>query len=159
IREDKITEARSLGIKIADLRRYLYIDAASNQEGGTGLSFAVKLKGNSSWFTSDQGINYNKIDRSGYFRTTIRVPAGTSLDKIERIAVRCDLLNNPKSQEEMSKTSDSTCDLKSVNKAFLLDQNFQPEPPMHFNLSGLRLQYGEMIELSKSRKVWRSLER
>src|SRR5262249_6104319 len=99
------------------------------------------------WYTSDLGINYNKIDRSGHFRTTIRLPAGISLEKIERFAVRCDVLNNPKSSEEMSRTSASACDLRSVNKAFLLDQNFRPEPPMHFRFSPMRLHHGQMVEL------------
>ncbi len=147
IREGKITGERKLGAQIADLRRYLYIDAASNQQGGTTLSFAVKLKGNAQWFTSDLGVTYNKIDRSGYFRTTVRLPANTTLGDIERIAVRCDVVNNPKSKEEMSKASASSCDLQLLNKVFLLDQNFQPASPLQFRIAPLKLQFGEMIEL------------
>jgi hypothetical protein len=147
IREGKITDERKLGAEIADLRRYLYIDAASNQQGGTGVSFAVKLKGNTQWFTSDLGVNYNKIDRSGHFRTTVRLPDGVALKDVERIAVRCDVLNNPKSKEETSRASASGCDLQAVNKAFLLDRNFQPASPLQFRIAPLKLQFGEMIEL------------
>ncbi|MDX2033384.1 MAG: hypothetical protein SF339_22100 [Blastocatellia bacterium] len=148
IREGKITTQRSLGREIADLRRYLYIDAASDQQGGVGVSFAVKLKGDSRWFTSDLGINYNKIDRSGYFRTTILLPAPIALQQIERIAVRCDLLNTPRSKEELTRAAAAKCDLKSVNKAFLLDQQFQPESPLRPTLSPTRLPPGEMLELA-----------
>ncbi|MGH9838391.1 MAG: hypothetical protein ACREEM_06370 [Blastocatellia bacterium] len=147
VREGKITDERKLGAEIADLRRYLYIDTASNQQGGTGLSFAVKLKGNAQWFTSDLGVNYNKIDRSGYTRTTVRLPASVALGDIERIAVRCDLLNNPKSKEETSKASASSCELQSVNKVFLLDPDFQPASPLQFQVAPLQLRFGEMVEL------------
>lgn len=150
IREGKITTQRSLGREIADLRRYLYIDASSDQQGGVGVSFAVKLKGDSRWFTSDLGVNYNKIDRSGYFRTTILLPTPIALRQIERIAVRCDLLNTPRSKEELTRAAAAQCDLKSVNKAFLLDQQFQPESPLHPSISPTRLPPGEMLELDLS---------
>jgi hypothetical protein len=147
IREGKIISERRLGAQIADLRQYLYIDAASNQQNGSGLSFAVKLKGDGRWFTSDQGVSYNKIERSGFFRTTVRLPAKVAIRDIERIAVRCDVLANPKSPEETKNASASSCDLQSVNKAFLLDQQFQPASALQFRVVPLKLQFGEMIEL------------
>jgi hypothetical protein len=152
IREGKIIEERRVGRQIADLRRYLYIDAASTQHGGTGLSFAVKLKGDPHWYSSDQGILYNKIDRSGYFRTTILLPAGTKPDRIERFAVRCDALKNPRSEAEMAAVSTSGCDLKSVNKAFFLDQRFHPASPILFRPADVKLMYGEMIEIEQASK-------
>lgn len=147
LREDKIIEDRRVGRQIADLRRYLYIDAASTQRGGTGVSFALKLTGDPHWYTSDQGISYNKVDRSGYFRTTILLPPRTNLKQIERFAVRCDPLRNPRSMEEMNAVSNSGCDLQSVNKAFFLDQRFQPESPIRFRANDLKLQFGDMIEI------------
>ena len=150
IREGKITSQRSFGREIADLRRYLYIDAASEQQGGVGVSFAVKLRGDSRWFTSDRGVNYNKIDRSGYFRTTILLPGPIGLQQIERLAVRCDLLNTPRSKEELARAAAATCDLKAVNKAFLLDQQFQPAAPIHPAVAPTQLPPGEMIEIPLS---------
>lgn len=147
IREGKITAERTLGARIADLRQYLYIDAASAQRGGAGLSFAVKLKGNSQWFTSDLGINYHKIDRSGYFRTTVRLPGNISLRSIDRIAVRCDLINSPRNDAENAKAAAAGCDLQSVNKAFLLDTSYQPASPLLFENRPVKLQFGEMLEL------------
>jgi hypothetical protein len=147
IREGKITAERTLGARIADLRQYLYIDAASQQQGGTGLSFAVKLKGNSQWFTSDLGINYHKIDRSGYFRTTVRLPGNISLRAIDRIAVRCDLINSPRNDVENEKAAAAGCNLQSVNKAFLLDASFQPASSLLFENRPVKLQFGEMVEL------------
>ena len=147
IREGKITGERNLGQKISDLRSYLYIDASSEQQNGAALSFAVKLKGDNKWYTSDQGIGYYKIDRSGYFRTTIRLPLGTPIDRIERIAARCDLTNNPRSAEEISKALDAQCELRSVNKVFFLNDQFVPGSQLPIKTNSLSLPFGEMAVL------------
>ncbi len=144
IREAKITRERTLGPRIADLRSYLYIDANSKQENGAALSFAVKLKGDDNWYGSDQGIGYYKIDRSGYFRTTVRLPLGTPIDRIERIAARCDLTNNPRSAEEISKAVAARCELKSINKVFFLNDRFTPGSNLSIKTKTLNLPFGEM---------------
>lgn len=146
IREGKITSDRSLGVRIGDLRNYLYIDAASNQENGALVSFAVKLKGDGKWYASDLGINYYKIDRSGYFRTTIRLPQGTKLDEIERMAVRCDLTGNPRSKDEISKAVAGRCELNSINKVFLLDESFQPGASLAIRAGAIKLLFGEAVD-------------
>ena len=147
IREGKITSERTLGARIADLRNYLYLDAHSEQRNGALLSFAVKLKGDLTWYTSDLGIGYYKIDRSGYFRTTIRLPQETTIDKIERIAVRCDLTGNPRSAAEIGAATNAQCELDSVNKVFMLNQQFQPGPSFPIKSSPLKLAFGEMTIL------------
>ena len=145
-REGKISEASRGGNQMADPRHYLYLDAAS-ELSGTALSFAVKLKGNPKWYESDLGINYYKIDRSGYFRTTVRLPAQTRLDQIERISVRCDAAGNPKSGEEIKKLSAAECVLSAVNKAFMLDVSFKPGPSLPLHTKPIKLRFGEAIEL------------
>lgn len=147
LREGKITTARTLGAQIADLRGYLYIDANAAQHSGALLSFAVKLKGDPRWHTSDQGINYYKIDRSGYFRTTIRLPLGTKLEQIERINTRCDLPGNPRRAEEISQAVAAQCEVQAINKIFLLDESFQPGPALKLRPSAIKLRFGEMMEL------------
>jgi len=150
IREGKITAERSLGVRIGDLRDYLYVDAASDQQNGALISFAVKLKGGK-WYASDLGINYYKIDRSGYFRTTIRLPKGTTLDEVERLVVRCDLAGNPRSKEEIGKAVAATCDLKAVNTVFLLDHKPKPGPSLPVRSTPMRLRFGEMAEIEIGR--------
>jgi hypothetical protein len=147
-REGKIAEASRAGNQMADPRRYLYLEAASEQRG-TLLSFVVKVKKDPHWYASDLGIDYYKIDRSGYFRTTVRLPAGTRLNQIERIAARCDAAGNPKSGEEIRKLSGAECELKAVNKAFMLDEHFLPGPSLPVHIQPLKLRFGEMIELYK----------
>lgn len=145
-REGKISETSRGGSQMADPRHYLYLDAAS-ELSGTALSFAIKLKENPKWYESDLGINYYRIDRSGYFRTTVRLPAGTRLDQIERIAVRCDAAGNPRSGEEIKKLSAAECGLNTVNKAFMLDASFQPGPSLPVHIKPLKLRFGEAIEV------------
>ncbi len=149
-REGRIAEESRAGNQMADPRHYLYLDAAAEQHG-TALSFAVKLKADPKWYTSNLGINYYKIDRSGYFRTTVRLPAGAKPDQIERIAVRCDAAGNPKSGEEIKKLSTAECNLKAVNKAFMLDEHFQPGLSLPLSVQPLKLRFGEMIELYDGR--------
>ncbi len=145
-REGKISEASRGGNQMADPRHYLFIDADSELRG-TALSFGVKLRANPKWYTSDLGINYYKIDRSGYFRTTVRLPVGTRLDRVERIVARCDAAGNPRSGEEIKKLSTGECGLSSVNKAFMLDHRFQPGPSLPVHVKPLKLRFGETIEV------------
>lgn len=151
-REGKITEERTLGARIGDLRTYLYVDVASNQQSGALFSFAVKLKNDPRWHTSDFGINSYKIERSGYFRTTVRLPKGTKLNQIERLAARCDLAGNPRSKEEITKATAAQCELSSINKVFFLNQNFQPSAELKISDHAGKLLFGEAVEFLVSTK-------
>jgi len=148
IREGKITTERTLGARIGDLRNYLYVDAASNQQNGALISFAVKLKNDPRWYTSDFGINSYKIERSGFFRTTIRLPKGTTVNQIERLAARCDLNGNPRSQEEIAKATAAQCELNSVNKVFLMNENFQPSATLPTRINTVRILFGETVDFA-----------
>jgi len=147
IREGKITEERSLGVRIGDLRNYLYVDVASDQQNGALFSAAVKLKGDGKWYASDLGINSYKIERSGIFRTTIRLPRGTKLSEIERLTVRCDLTGNPRSKEEMAKAVGATCEVKAINTIFLLDRESKPGPSQPIRFVPVKLHFGEASEV------------
>lgn len=145
-REGKISETSRGGNQMADPRHYLYLDASS-EVNGTALSFAVKLKGNPRWYESDLGINYYRIDRSGYFRTTVRLPAESALDQVEKITVRCDAAGNPRGGEEIKKLADAGCSLNTLNKAFMLKANFEPGTSLPVHIKPIRLRFGEAIEL------------
>lgn len=150
-RENKIKESSRVGQQIADPRRYLYVQSGAEQED-TAMSFAVKLKGDRKWYTSDIGINYYKVDRSGYFQTTVRLPAGTTIDKIERLAVRCDIVGDPRSWEEISKVANAQCELTAVKRIFMLDEHYRPGSSLPLHVQPLKLQFGDMIELYDGRK-------
>lgn len=149
-REGKISEASRGGNQMSDPRHYLYIDASS-ELNGTAISFAVKLAGNPKWFESDLGINYYRIDRSEYFRTTVRLPAGTTLNQIVRIAVRCDAAGNARSGDEIKKLAAAECALNTMNKAFMLDARFIPGRSLPLHVKPVRLRIGEAIEVYERR--------
>jgi hypothetical protein len=146
IREDKIITERRPGTQINDLRNYIYFDISSNQTGAA-LSVAVKLKGDPVWRSSDWGLANYKIDRSGNFRTTALLPRRARLEDIERIAVRCDVKGDPKTTPELSRVSGASCDLRSVNKVFILDDDYQPGEPLKLSFKPVKMGFGEMIEI------------
>lgn len=152
IREGKITDERTLGARIGDLRNYLYIDVASNQQSGALFSMAVKLKNDPRWYTSDFGISSYKIERSGYFRTTIRLPKGTKPNQIERLAARCDLTGNPRSKEEIGKATAAQCELGSINKVFFLNDGHQPGISLPVKGTATKILFGEAVEFSLGRR-------
>jgi hypothetical protein len=149
IREDKITDERKPGRSINDLRNYVYFDISSNQTGAA-LSVAVKLKGDPAWRASDWGIANYRIDRSGNFRTTALLPKRARLEEVERIVARCDVKGDPRTQAELSQVPSASCDLRSVNKIFVLNEDYQPGASLKLNFQPLKLGAGEMVEIYNS---------
>lgn len=145
-REGKLTNERTLGVRIADFRHYLFVDANSTLRNGALLSFAVKLKGDPKWYPSDLGINYYKIDRSGFIRSTIRLPQAIKSQQIERLSVRCDVPGNPRSREEIEKTTAAACELHSINKVLVMDNSTQPQA-LSTCFGAATLAFGEAAEL------------
>jgi hypothetical protein len=145
-RESKLTNERTLGLRIADFRHYLFVDANSTLRNGALLSFAVKLKSDPKWYPSDLGIGYYKIDRSGFIRSTIRLPQAIKAQQIERLAVRCDVPGNPRSREEIEKTTAASCELHSINKVLVIDETTQPRA-LGTCFGGTTLSFGEAVEL------------
>jgi hypothetical protein len=146
IREGKITDERKPGQAINDLRNYVYFDISSNQTGAA-LSVAVKLKGDPVWRTSDWGIANYRIDRNGIFRTTALLPKRARLEEIERVVARCDVKGDPKTQSELSQVPSASCDLRSVNKIFVLDDDYRPGPSLKLSFQPVKISPGEMVEI------------
>ncbi len=149
IREGKIIEERKPGAQINDLRNYVYFDIDSIQMD-SALSVAVKLKGDTVWRASDWGIANYKIDRDGAFRTTALLPKRARLEDIERIAVRCDVKGNPKTKAEVSQLAYAYCDLRAINKIFVLDDDYQSGAALKLNFQPVKIRFGEMIEIYES---------
>ncbi len=149
IREGKITEKREPGQLINDLCNYIYFDISSNQTGAA-LGVAVKLKGDPVWRTSDWGIANYRIDRSGNFRTTALLPGRARLEDIERIVARCDVKGDPKTRPELGRVSNASCDLRSVNKIFVLNDDYLPGAPLKLSIQPVKMRFGEMVEIYDS---------
>jgi hypothetical protein len=117
LRENRISDTRVDINTIADPREYLYIEATSEQDGAT-LAFEVKLKGQSKVFASDMGEPRLRIDRSGYFRTAVRLPKDISPATIESITARCYASSKP--------AIGRRCQHLNVIRALVLDRNYTP---------------------------------
>ena len=117
LREKRISDAPADVNTIADPREYLYIEAASEQEGAT-LAFDVKVAGRPEIFSSDMGEPQLRIERSGYFRTAVRLPKGVTPSSIETITARC--------QASSTVASQRGCKHLKLVRALVLDQNYLP---------------------------------
>jgi hypothetical protein len=117
LRENRISDTRVDINTIADPREYLYIEATSEQDGAT-LAFDVKVKGQSKSFASDLGEPRLRIDRSGYFRTAVRLPKDVSPTMVESITARC--------QASLKPAIGRRCQKLNVIRALVLDQNYSP---------------------------------
>ncbi|MEP6637084.1 MAG: hypothetical protein ABJB97_10195, partial [Acidobacteriota bacterium] len=116
-RENRISDTRIDINTIADPREYLYIEATSLQDGAT-LAFDVKAKGQPVIFSSDMGEPRLRIDRSGYFRTAVRLPKGVSPTAVESITARC--------YASLKPAGTRRCNRLNVIRALVLDQNYIP---------------------------------
>ena len=107
-----------IGINIiADPRDYFYIEASSEQTGAA-LGFDVKVTGESEVFASDIGDARLRIDRSGNFRTAVRLPHGVSANAVESITARC--------HATAALTNERRCNHLRMMRVLTLDQSFVP---------------------------------
>lgn len=102
---------------IADPRDYFYIEASSEQRGAA-LGFDVKIAGQPEVFPSDVGDARLRIDRSGNFRTAVRLPQDVSPAAIESVTARCHASSQP--------VSDRQCNHMKLIRLLRLDQGFVP---------------------------------
>ncbi|HVQ38735.1 MAG TPA: hypothetical protein VMS31_14450, partial [Pyrinomonadaceae bacterium] len=117
-RENRISP-NPTGINIiADPRDYFYIEASSEQTGA-GLGFDVKVAGQSEVFASDLGDGRLRIDRSGNFRTAVRLPHGVSPAALQTVTARC----HPSTQP----ASERGCRRLKLLRVLTLDQNYVPQ--------------------------------
>jgi hypothetical protein len=117
LRENRISATPVDINTIADPREYFYIEATSEQEG-TALAFDVKVADQPKIFSSDMGDARLRIERSGYFRTAVRLPKGVSPAMVEVITARCHA-SSPAAGERR-------CKHLKLSRALMLDQSYVP---------------------------------
>lgn len=101
--------------QVMDLRQYLYVDLALANPGHSQVAVAVKLKGDAKWYRSDLGDTTIDVLWAGSgMRTSVPLPAGTRPQDVEAVRV----LDN----------GGSAVTLGAVNKVFMLDDAYQPQP-------------------------------
>ncbi len=118
-REQRLADSPTDLNTISDPRRYLYIEAYAEQEG-TAISFDVEIAGDSRKYRSDGGDARLRIDRSGFFRSAVRLPAGVSQHSLAAITVRC---------HRNDKLADMhICRRVKFSRVFTLDHGYTPHP-------------------------------
>ena len=117
-REGRISAAPSDINTIYEPREYLYVEAASEQTGGAAIAFDVRLAGQPQTFTTDMGDARLRIERSGYFRTAVHLPKGTSPAAVESVTARCGASPKPAAAPR--------CDRLRFVRVLMLDEDFAP---------------------------------
>jgi hypothetical protein len=117
-REGRISDTPSDINTVADPREYLYVEAASEQQGAA-VAFDVKLKGRAEVFKSDMGEPRLRIERSDYFRTGIRLPKGSAPGDVESVTARC--------HPHPATASGGTCKSLRLVRVLLLKPDFVPQ--------------------------------
>jgi hypothetical protein len=118
-REHRISSTPTGINVIADPRDYFYIEASSEQTGAA-LAFDVKVVGQKEVFPSDFGEARLRIDRSGNFRTAVRLPHGVSPAAVETVTARCHASSQP--------AIDRGCRKIKLLRLLMLDRGFVPRP-------------------------------
>jgi len=116
-REGKLGPTVRIGECIPDPRRYVYIEVVADQRDA-GLSLAVKLAGDRTWYTSDLGLAYFKLERSGFLRTAIPLPEDATASRIERLLLRCDALGPPDRRAPGSASCEQSASSEASARSF-----------------------------------------
>ena len=133
-REGRISDTPSDINTVADPREYLYVEAASEQEGAA-VAFDVRLKGRADVFKSDMGEPRLRIERSGYYRTGIRLPKGVAPGSIESVTARC--------HPHPATAPGGTCKRLKLVRVLALGPDFVPRELPHVAQPEVTLAAGE----------------
>ena len=124
-REGKIVADAPPGNKqIDDPRRFVYVEACG-EVGTAALAFAIGV--GDAWIRSDRGMRQYRIVRDGCFRAAIPLPARTRAADIH--GIRALAYDRPPA-EGKPPVPPTPVRLTSINKLFLLDEQFVPGPTL-----------------------------
>lgn len=143
-REKKIENPSDpLTAAISDPRNYAYLDICSGQRG-TALFFELQLKGGSRWFSSDHGNPKARIGRSGCVRSTVELPPGVRAEDLRALRIQClEALPDPNHEPVRSPEAE----IQTVNKLFLLGEDYRPGPNLLGRLLRQRVTPGQSLTL------------
>jgi hypothetical protein len=127
------------GEKISDPRNYLYVEAKVGNRN-SGVSVTVRLQGDSVWRSADVGRVDYAISRDGWVRTTVELPPGTQPRRIAEIGLECVVYPGPERRLPLA----GECRVETISKAFLLDQNYKPGPPLFTLPEPVEIPSGQM---------------
>ena len=117
-RENRISDSSIDPRTIADPRHYLYIEAFAEQKQ-TAISVEVADASTGHASASDLGNARLRVERSGFFRIAVRLPANWREATELPVSLRCHPI------QETSRAS--LCEGVRLVKAFLLDDDYTPK--------------------------------
>jgi hypothetical protein len=131
-REGRIAPAARPGSgKIADPRRYAYLEACAEEEDAA-LSFGVEITGPGGerrWVESDGGLARFRVQRAGCFQAAVALPPGAGEESVSALRVRADT-RPPQERERPLPPGSGAARLTRVNRLFLLGEDFTPGPSL-----------------------------
>lgn len=119
--------------EIGDSRDYLYLELEIASQDAR-IATWCRLKDGTKWYSSHRGREAWAIERSGFVRTTIKLPKRTQSADISHIGFEC--------------LGAGTCEVKQVTKMFLLDQAYRPGASIWHKRLDRQWSAGEMITWS-----------
>jgi hypothetical protein len=120
---------------VSDQRNYLFAEVDKDTSypappaSGTwvGTALAVRLRGGDRWYTSHHDVPDWSIQRDDPAATTVELPPGTTVadvDAVKAVAVPVAKTSAPPAPAP----ADYTIHVRQINRGFLLDDGFLPQP-------------------------------
>jgi hypothetical protein len=100
----------------------------------------LRLKGESTWRTSNLGREDYAMERTDWIRTTIELPPGMAANQIDEIGFLCIVVRT----KEAIPTA-GTCRIDELSKAFKIDTNYVPQPSIFSHTGSTELPTGQMV--------------
>jgi hypothetical protein len=136
VREGKIEPVPSPDTPlVSDQRNYVFAEVDKDTSypvppaAGTwvGTALAVKLRGADRWYRSHHDVGDWSIQRDDPAATTVELPPGTTSADVE--AIKAIAVPVPKTSAPPAEApADYTIHVRRLNRGFLLDDAFLPQP-------------------------------
>jgi hypothetical protein len=128
---------------VADPRKYLYVEARVAAVAA-GATFGVRLKDGRE-FRADAGRSDRRIERSGWVRAALELPAGASAGDVTHLLYHC----GQPHKAPAAVPPERYCAIEAVGKVFMLDREYRPGPSRAFaGALPARLALGESLALT-----------
>ena len=134
-REGRINDKPADVNSISDPRNYLYVDLYANQRG-TALSVEVTSAAEPKTYSSDLGEAKLRIDRSGYFRTAVRLDSAAAVTSVSSLTIHC--------HQTQQAIEERACQGFAV-RLIRLDRNYKPRLLKAQELSAQTIKPGETM--------------